>query len=690
MSDFLFEILTEELPPKNLKKLAVSLLNEVNFSLNKEGLEFKTSNYYATPRRLAIIIENLNEKQQDNEIERKGPALAQAFDESGKPTPACTGFAKSCNTTPDKLYTIKAKQGEWVGFKVIKHGKNTKELMPEIIQAALKKLPIAKRMRWGSGITEFVRPVHNIVMLYGDKVISSEILGFKANRNTQGHRFLSSGITPITSPSAYLTLLKNQFVIASFSERQELIKEQIAAIVKEKVGNNAKAVINPELLDEVTGLVEWPVALCGNFDKEFLDVPKEFVISAMQDHQKYFPVVDDKQNLLPFFITISNIQSKQPEQVIKGNERVLRARLSDAAFFYSSDKKVSLAKRSLLLKNVIFQKDLGTVFDKAERVSHLATSIAKELNQDIEAITKAASITKADLTTELVGEFPELQGVAGYYYALSEKYSDEIATALKEQYLPKFSGDALPSSVTGSVLAVSDRIDTLVGIFGINKAPTGDKDPFALRRAALGLIRIFIENKLDLDLESLINHSVSLYGDKIKNKNTAKDVLNFIFDRLKNWYHDQNLSVEVFNSVSTLNITNLLDLDKRMQAVKVFLQLDEAEALSAANKRVSNILSKHKEDLNITEINESLFEQDIEKTLAHELLAKRKEIVALSKNRQYQEVLTNLAELRKPVDTYFDNVLVMAEDKKIRDNRLLLLKNLRELFLNVADIALLK
>lgn len=691
MRDFLVEIHTEELPPKTLKRLASHFLHEVEVRLNQAELSFESAQFFATPRRLAVLVKKLHEKQADSVIERKGPAKGAAYDKEGKPTPACMGFAKSCGIDPSALITLKTAQGEWVGFKQAVKGKTVRELLPTIVNDALVSLPIAKRMRWSDGAIEFVRPVHSVMMLYGEKVISGSVLGLAADRKTHGHRFLSKAWISIPSPATYEEILENQFVIADFERRKTIIRNEIDVAVQNALGESARALVDESLLDEVTGLVEWPVALCGSFDKSFLAVPEEALISAMQDHQRYFPIVDEKTHaLLPNFITIINIKTKSPMHVINGNERVLRARLSDAAFFYETDKKTILSERIPLLKNIVFQAGLGTLFDKSERIKKLASFMGKMLDVNEVQTEVAADLAKTDLTTQLVGEFPELQGIAGYRYALSENQPGDIPIALKEQYHPRFSGDAVPSTKLGCILAIADRLDTLVGAFGINQIPTGDKDPLGLRRAALGVLRILIENKLDLDLQILVEHTYQAYDKTLKNKETVSQVLNFILERLKPWYQEQMISADVFASVAALHITKPYDMHRRILAVQTFKNRPEAIALSVANKRVSNILSKYEENISSSTINSNLFENDVEKILATQIANMHDSISPLSENRDYPEILTRLAGLREPVDQYFDKILVMAEDKSLRENRLLMLKQLRGLFLHVADIALLQ
>jgi glycyl-tRNA synthetase beta chain len=689
--NFLVEIHTEELPPKALSRLAKSFLQEIKDRLIKAQLEFKEAEFYATPRRLAVFVKGLASEQPETNVERKGPAIDAAFDAAGNPTPACIGFAKSCGTTPDKLARIKNKQGEFVGLQQTVPGKTVCELMPTIVTESLAALPIPKRMRWGSGTVEFVRPVHSVILLYGRDVIDAEILGVRTGRETRGHRFHCKKTISISQPSVYLKRLEYPgYVIADFERRKAMILEQAKAIVQSSFGDEMHPVITPELLDEVTGLVEWPVAILGDFDQRFLDVPAEALISAMQDHQRYFAVVDEANKLLPHFVTIANIESRDMQRVIEGNERVLRARLSDAAFFFETDKKRTLESRLEILKGIVFQAKLGSVYDKTQRVSRLAACIAKTLGENEAEAARAGLLSKTDLTTEMVGEFPELQGLAGVYYATHDGESAAVATAMNEQYMPRFSGDQLPATKIGSILALADRLDTLLGVFGINQAPTGDKDPFALRRAALGVLRILIEKELDLDLHTLLKQGAAHYDRPLDNQDVVGQVQHFIMERLKPWYQEHNINPDVFAAVAALGVTRPYDFHRRIQAVQAFKQLQDAESLSVANKRVSNILAKYDTPILAKEIDAQLFENDAERELASQLEEQSLAIAPLYNEARYVDVLSQLSHLRQPVDQFFDQVMVMTEDKHQRENRLLMLAKLRALFLQVADVALLQ
>ncbi len=687
--DFLVEIHTEELPPAALKKMAEAFRLQIMERLQKAGLAFAEANYFATPRRLAVFVKDLQSAQSDQQVEKRGPALAAAFDAAGKPTPACQGFARSCGVTPDVLTTLKTPQGEWVVYQQQVQGKQAVELLPLIVKDAIDALPVPKRMRWADKETEFSRPVHTVVMLYGDDIIEADILGCGIGRVTHGHRFMAPDAVTIPSANAYESLLQTQgYVIADFARRREKIAALAEAAVK-TVQSSAHPLMSDALLDEVTGLVEWPVALCGKFDAEFLQLPQEVLISSMQDHQRYFPVLDANNKLLPYFIAVSNIESHDAARVIHGNERVLRARLSDAAFFYQADKKVSLELRLEKLKGIVFQARLGTLYDKAQRLAKLSEFLAAKAG-GAEYAERAGQLAKTDLTTDMVGEFPELQGVMGGYYARHDGEAEEVAAALAEQYLPRFAGDALPQTAAGQALALADRLDTLLGIFGINQIPTGDKDPYGLRRAALGVLRILIEKKIDLDLQQAFSYAASLYQVKLENKDACAQAVQFTLERLRAWYQDQGVTADVFASIAALGVMNPLDIDKRIKAVQAFKLLADAEALSVANKRVSNILTKYADTISASAVNPALFENEAETTLAAQVEQKNDRISQLSANGSYEQILQELAALRKPVDDYFDAVMVMTDDVPRRENRLLLLTRLRSLFLHVADIALLQ
>lgn len=682
VDDFLFEIQTEELPPKALLNLAQNFKDQVEQRLQKAELTYKDIKFYATPRRLAIYISQLASGTKEQIVERKGPAKNAAFDKDGKPTQACMGFARSVGVTPDQLETTVTPQGEYLSYKQCVPGKSVAELLPGIIEQSLNALPIPKRMRWGDSDVQFVRPVHAAIMLYGADVIPATILGLKTDRVTYGHRFHAPEALSIPHANQYEELLAKNYVIADFDKRRKEILQQAQAL-----GNIL--VTSDSFLDEVTNLVEWPVALMGSFDKEFLQIPQEVLISSMQDHQRYFPVIANKK-LLPNFVTISNIQSHDPQQVIHGNERVLRARLADAAFFFEADKKETLDARVERLKTIVYQAKLGTLHDKTTRVAHLADIIARLVNSDVELAKRAATLAKADLTTNMVNEFPELQGTMGSYYAIAAKEPVEVATAIAEHYQPRFAADKTAATPTGQVLALADRIDTLAGSFGINQIPTGDKDPYGLRRAAIGIIRTLVENKINLDLQPLFAAALAGYKVKLDNPQSLQQLLVFIQERLRAWYQEQGVSADIFASVAALNIHNPVDMDARIRAVQTFKKLSAAETLSIANKRVSNILSKYSEKITATIVDPKFFDNSAEQELARQLEVKSVVIAKLSQAHQYEKALQELAELRQPIDNFFDQVMVMTDDKPKRENRLILLSNLRSLFLQVADIALLQ
>lgn len=684
--NFLLEIGTEELPAKNLAALSQALANNIQQGLKKADVAFGETEIFATPRRLAVLIHDVTIKQKSQLIERKGPAVAAAFDASGKPTPACEGFARSVGVAVEKLKRQKTDKGEILFYSLQQAGQLTKKLLPEILTDAVAKLPIPRPMRWGAKKAQFIRPVHWAVMLFGTDVIKAEILGVVSGRTTYGHRFLAPKAITIKEPHEYLKKLTAAKVIPNFTERQENIRQQLKNIAKHK----GDVVIDENLLHEVTGLVEWPVALLADFEKNFLEVPQEALISSMKHHQKCFPVVDKNNNLLPHFITISNIESKEPKRVIAGNERVMRARLSDASFFYHSDLKHSLESRLDKLKSVVFQAKLGSLFDKSVRIAELANYIGNNIDADASIAERAAVLAKTDLLSEMVGEFPELQGTMGYYYAKQDNLDKNIALAIKEQYLPRFAGDELPKTKEGAAVAIADRADTLIGIFGINQAPTGEKDPYGLRRAALGLLRIIIEKQLPLDLKEVLQKAADLYQVKLPNDKVVGEAFNFVMERLRAWYAEQNISGDVFNAVMIRQPTQPLDFHHRLLAVQHFCKLPEAQSLTAGNKRVSNILKKEDQVSIHSKIDPSLLVEKEEHALADIMIQKSKHVEQLCQRGEYDKALIDLATLQKPIDAFFDKVLVMADDPKIRLNRLALLSNLRNLFLLIADISVLQ
>jgi glycyl-tRNA synthetase beta chain len=685
--DLLVEIGTEELPPKALKKLSNAFADNLCAGLKQKELNYTDVKAYASPRRLAVVINAVDEKQQDKEVVKRGPALKAAFKEDGCASPAAEGFARSVGVSVDELETIKNDKGAWLAFKSFEQGKPLAELLPELVADALEKLPIPKRMRWSDFKHQFVRPIHWVVMLYGEDVVPCSFYGHESGRKSRGHRFHGPAELSIPQPNEYAVLLESEaHVIADFDQRKAAIKAQVEQAA---LDINGKAIIEDSLLNEVTGLVEWPRAVVGNFDKKFLDVPAEVLISAMQGHQKYFHVVDSNNKLMPNFITVANIESKNIESVKQGNERVIRPRLSDAEFFWEQDKKHSLASRVKQLETVVFQRKLGTLHEKLLRVEKLAEWLAKELKQDAEVAQRAAHLSKSDLMTEMVGEFPELQGIMGEYYALHDGENEAVAAAINEQYMPRFGGDDLPASVMGQIVAIADKMDTLVGIFGIGQAPTGDKDPFALRRAALGILRIIIEKALPLDLKALIDYSLEQFADKKLQGETAAQVFEFMLERLKRYYLDQNISVDVFESVRTLEPSKPHDFDLRVRAVSSFVKMEEAASLAAANKRIRNILKKA-EEVSLGNIQTDLLSQKEERELYSTTNQLASKVETIADRGDYTEALATLAALKAPVDDFFDHVMVMDDDPAVRANRLALLNSLANLCSGVAELSVLK
>ena len=679
--DFLVELGTEELPPKALKSLGEAFLAGIEKGLKAAGLTYAAARCYAAPRRLAVQIDQLAVQQPDRTVNLDGPPLQAAFDASGNPTQAALGFAKKCGVDLEQI----DKSGPKLKFSQTIAGQPAAGLLPGIVEASLNDLPIPKRMRWAARREEFVRPTQWLVMLFGDDVVDCEILTKKAGRESRGHRFHSPANVRISAPANYLEDLRSAHVLADFAERREIISRRVAELAAEQKGS---AIVPADLLDEVTALVEWPVPLVCSFEERFLAVPQEALITTMQDNQKYFCLLDANGKLLPRFVTVANVESKAPEHIVSGNEKVVRPRLTDAEFFFKQDQKQPLEAFNTRLKNVVFQAQLGTVYEKAERVSKLAAYIAARIGGDATNAARAGILSKCDLATEMVGEFPEMQGIAGYYYATAGGEAKDVALALNEQYMPRGAGAELPSTLTGAAVAVADKLDTLVGIFGIGMLPTGSKDPYALRRAALGVLRILIEKQLDLDLVDAIGVAVAQYGDKVKAEGLSEQVQDFVFDRLRARYEDEGVDVAVYQAVRALKPTAPLDFDQRVQAVQAFRQLPEAEALAAANKRVSNILAKAEGDVPGT-VNAGLFAEAAEKALGSAVAAAEAEVAPLAEARDYRAALARLAALRAPVDAFFEEVLVNADDSAVKANRYALLAKLRGLFLGVADISLL-
>ncbi|WP_085621438.1 MULTISPECIES: glycine--tRNA ligase subunit beta [unclassified Pseudomonas] len=678
--DFLVELGTEELPPKALASLGEAFLAGIEKGLQAAGLNYTGKQVYAAPRRLAVLIRQLDVQQPDRSINIDGPPLQAAF-KDGEPTQAALGFAKKCGVELSEI----DQSGPKLRFSQHIPGKATAGLLPTIVEDSLNDLPIPKRMRWAASREEFVRPTQWLVMLLGDQVIDCTILSQKAGRESRGHRFHHPENVVITTPANYVEDLRKAYVLADFAERRELISKRTAELAMQQEGS---AIVPPALLDEVTALVEWPVPLVCSFEERFLEVPQEALITTMQDNQKYFCLLDSEGKLLPRFITVANVESRDPKQIVQGNEKVVRPRLTDAEFFFKQDKKQPLETFNERLKNVVFQAQLGTVYDKAERVSRLAAFIAPLIGGDAQRAGRAGLLSKCDLATEMVGEFPEMQGVAGYYYALNDGEPEDVALALNEQYMPRGAGAELPQTLTGAAVAIADKLDTLVGIFGIGMLPTGSKDPYALRRAALGVLRILIEKQLDLDLTGAVEFAVKQFGAKVKAAGLAEQVLEFIFDRLRARYEDEGIDVATYLSVRALQPGSALDFDQRVQAVQAFRKLPEAEALAAVNKRVSNLLSKA-EGAIADHVEPKYFDNANEFSLYSAIQQADQAVQPMAAARQYSESLARLAALRDPVDAFFEAVMVNAEDAKVRANRYALLSRLRGLFLGVADISLL-
>ncbi len=682
----LIELGTEELPPKTLKTLATSFFDNIKSQLDSHDLTYSDIKWFATPRRFAVQVFDLVDKQQDKTVEKRGPAVNVAFDEAGNASKAAQGWARSNGIAVEEAQRLVTDKGEWLLHKATVVGKQVTDLVPAMVTTALNKLPIAKPMRWGAERIQFIRPVHTLTMLFGSEIIAGEALGVISSNQVQGHRFHHEGLVTINHANDYQAELAKAYVEVDFNERQSKIVAQIKQVANDI---DAVALIDEELLNEVTALVEWPVTLVGTFDEDFLNVPAEPLIYSMKDHQKYFPVTDKNGRLVNKFIFVTNIESKDPNTVVFGNEKVIRPRLADAEFFFKTDKKQSLESRLASLESVLFQKQLGTLKAKSERIAQLSQFIAEQLSENAQDAYRAGLLSKTDLMSEMVLEFPQVQGTMGKYYALHDGENENIAQALEDQYRPRFAGDALPEANIGCAVAISDKIDSLVGIFGINQAPKGDKDPFALRRAAIGSIRIIIEKQLDLDLADLINKSIELFGDKLVNENTASDVLDFVMGRFRAFYQEQGISVDVIQAVLAKKPSAPLDFEKRIKAVTFFGELPEAATLAAANKRVGNILAKFDGKL-YQSFNSDLATEQAERDLAKIYQEISLKVAPLMADKDYQAALTELAQLKAPIDTFFDNVMVMSDDEAIKINRLTLLNEIRNTFFAIADISVLQ
>lgn len=684
--NLLVEIGTEELPPKSLRKLAEAFAANLTAELESLELAHQGVSWYASPRRLGLQVKALDAKQQDKEVEKRGPATKAAFDAEGNPTKAAMGWARGCGIEVKDAQTLETDKGAWLLHIAKVAGQETKLLMADAISKALAKLPIPKPMRWGANKTQFIRPVHTVTILLGSELIEGEILGKQVSNQLQGHRFHHPDKISINHADDVFDVLKSAYVIADYEQRKAQIRAQIEDAAK---AVNAVVAMDEDLLEEVTSLVEWPVTLTATFEEAFLDVPAEALIYTMKDDQKYFPLLDQNGKLLNKFLFVSNIESKDPSVVISGNEKVVRPRLADAQFFFETDKKKTLESRLESLDSVLFQKQLGTLKDKSQRISELAGYIAEQLGADKALAARAGLLSKTDLMTEMVMEFTDVQGVMGMHYARHDGEAEDVAVAQNEQYMPRFAGDNLPTSLISCAVAIADKFDTLVGIFGIGQAPKGDKDPFALRRAAIGALRIMVEKQLPLDILDLVAKSQTLFGEKLTNLNVSTDVFEFMLGRFRAWYQDEGIEVDVIQAVLARRPTKPVDFDRRVKAVSHFRTLDAAESLAAANKRVSNILAKN----NITtqgDVDQSLLSDDAEKVLASQVAKFATDLAPLYSDGNYQEALSQLAGIRDSVDNFFDNVMVMADDEAVKQNRLALLSQLSGLFLEIADISVLQ
>lgn len=684
--DFLVEIGTEELPPRSLFTLLENFASGIVKALEVANIPHGTVKTFATPRRLAVLVAAVADKQPDVALKRQGPAVANAFDASGAPTKAALGFAASCGVTIDQLEQVDGPKARVLQYSGTKPGEATINLLPSIVAKSLDDLPIARRMRWGAGEQQFVRPVHWVVMLLGATVIETQILGVRSGKHSRGHRFHAPQPIAISSPARYVdTLLSKAYVRVDVAERREMIRT-LATNAAQAIGG--MAVIDPGLLDEVTALVEWPVAVTGSFDARFLELPQEVPIATMQEHQRYFPIRDASGRLMNYFITIANIESRDPGKVRDGNERVVRPRLTDAAFFWATDRKQRLETRCASLQQVTFQTQLGSVFDKSARVANLAARIAQSIGADVALTRRAAQLGKCDLLTLMVGEFPELQGLMGRYYAQADGEPDAVATAIEEQYWPRFSGDKLPATKAGVALSMAEKLDTIAGIFSIGQKPTGTRDPFALRRLALGVLRISLEHGLDLDLFGLVESAVRSQPVAAAD-DTVADVWAYHMERLRGIYlerADNSLTTEMFDAVLAANPRSITDIDERLRALQSFLTLPDAAGLAIANKRIANILRKTATDgAGAVDIQRLL--EPAERELFEHVVSMERAVNPLFARREYTAAFGHLASLRPDVDQFFDKVMVMAEDPDVRANRLALLVRLRALFFQIADLS---
>ncbi|CCQ10691.1 Glycyl-tRNA synthetase beta chain [Pseudoalteromonas luteoviolacea B = ATCC 29581] len=684
--NLLIEIGTEELPPKALRGLAQAFADNFSAELAAQELSFEHVDWYASPRRLGLRVNGLATQQQDKVVEKRGPAVSAAFDADGNATKAAQGWARGCGIEVAEAERLETDKGAWLLHRAKVEGQKTSDLLADAVNKALAKLPIPKPMRWGAHKTQFIRPVHTVAMLFGNEVVKGEVLGKTISNELQGHRFHHPARITLAHADDIFTTLKQAYVIADYETRKSLIRDQINAAAK---AVDAVVAMDENLLEEVTSLVEWPVTLTASFEESFLDVPAEALICTMKDDQKYFPLLDKEGKLLNKFLFVSNIESKDPQVVISGNEKVVRPRLADAKFFFETDKKHTLESRLASLETVLFQQQLGTLKDKSERIAALAGFIAEQLGADKAQAERAGLLSKTDLMTNMVMEFTDVQGVMGMHYARIDGEAESVALAQNEQYMPRFAGDALPSNPISFAVALADKFDTLVGIFGIGQAPKGDKDPFALRRAAIGALRIMVEKALPLDVLVIIDKAQQLFGDKLSNVNVTEEVFEFMLGRFRAWYQDDGIAVDVIQAVLARRPSSPADFDRRVKAVSHFRTLAEAESLAAANKRVNNILAKNNVETEAA-VNAHLLQEDAEKALATQVANLADELAPLYAAGDYQAALTRLATLRDAVDHFFDNVMVMAEDEAVKQNRLALLSQLSRLFMNTADISVLQ
>ena len=684
-NDFIFELGCEELPSAAVLLLAEELTKELLSGLDKLQLQYGEVRHYATPRRIAVTIANLQAEQESQTIVKRGPAVKAAFDADNKPTPALLGFAKSCDVEIAQLKRINTEKGEWMVYESETAGKPIKEIMPALLHEALAALPITKPMRWGRGDDAFARPVHWALLMYANEVLPCQILGVMTGNTTRGHRFHHPDAIIIESTQSYEEQLKKAKVIADFAARRRIIVEQVEALATQY---QATAVMPDALLDEVTAIVEWPQALIAQFEPAFLEVPAEALIASMQSHQKCFALRDPSGVLLPYFITVANIHSTNPQQVIHGNEKVMRARLSDAAFFFNQDKKQALSQHIAATKQVIFQTKLGSLYDKAERIKHLMAYVTPLLSLPLSQAERVAQLSKCDLLTGMVGEFPDLQGLMGYYYALHDGEDKAVAHALNEQYMPRFAADNLPESPLGLALSLADRIDTLVGIFAIGQKPSGVKDPFKLRRHALAVARLLLTTPAKINLSELIHKAATIFPDTIAIQASDLDELKiFILERLNSYYQGQGVSLPLLQAVRNKQDEWLYDLDKRLQALTHFITLPEAASLAAACKRVNNLLSQTMDAQLAYVVDDSLLEDKAEKALYDSILQMKQGQERLYQQGDYAQLLKLLATLKEPIDVFFEQVMVMTDNNELRSNRLALLSLLQEVLQGVADIS---